>query len=280
MNIGEIVKDAVNYPLSDWKKVLILGIIIVISGISSINLLLDTKNMVLISVLVVIDVIVGFLVNGYLFKIIEFSLDNKVGLPEFNNWAGMCIDGIKVFLVFIAYLIIPVTVLIFLALLSLGENSPFIGISVSTMLGSMDPSGLIVSVIWPTFLNFMAILYDFFLPGGIFALIYAIVVIPLFLVAIANMAYYDGEFSSAFRFREIIDEIKSIGWNNLLKWYIATGILFLVLFSMGVIISYALSSIYNLELVIGLLLSLTLIPYIYMYLARSVSLFYMPDKED
>lgn len=280
MNIGEIVKDAVNYPLSDWKKVLILGIIIVISGISSINLLLDTKNMVLISVLVVIDVIVGFLVNGYLFKIIEFSLDNKVGLPEFNNWAGMCIDGIKVFLVFIAYLIIPVTVLIFLALLSLGENSPFIEISVSTMLGSMDPSGLIVSVIWPTFLNFMAILYDFFLPGGIFALIYAIVVIPLFLVAIANMAYYDGEFSSAFRFREIIDEIKSIGWNNLLKWYIATGILFLVLFSMGVIISYALSSIYNLELVIGLLLSLTLIPYIYMYLARSVALFYMPDKED
>ncbi len=27
MNIAEIVKDSLRYPLSDWKKILILGII-------------------------------------------------------------------------------------------------------------------------------------------------------------------------------------------------------------------------------------------------------------
>jgi hypothetical protein len=277
MNVREIVRDSVNYPISDWKKILILGIIIVISGISSVAVLLNTKNVVLISVLVVVDVIVGFLVNGYLFKIVEFSLDNKVGLPDFNNWAAMCIDGIKVFIVFLVYLIIPVMALIFIVLSSLGE-APFTVLSIS-ILGNMDPSGLIVSVIWPTFLNFIVILYDFFLPGGIFALIYAVIVVPIFLVAIANMAYYEGEFSSAFRFGEIIDEIRGIGWNELLKWYTATGILFLFLFGIGVVISYIFSSIYNLELIIGLLMSLTLIPYIYMYLARSVALFYMPGEE-
>jgi len=279
MNIGEIVKDSVNYPITDWKKILILGVIIVFTGISSVNLLLNTNNMVLISVLVVIDVTAGFLVNGYMFKIVKSSLDGKAGLPEFNNWIGMCTDGIKVFLVFIAYLIIPVAVLIFFALLSLGETPPFVTLSVSTMLGSigMNPSDLFISIIWPGFLNFIVILYDFFLPGGIFAIIYAIIIFPIFLVAIANMAYYKGEFSSAFKLGEIMDEIRSVGWNKLVVWYITTGIIFLILYFMGVIVAYIFNSIYNIGLMIGLLLSLTLISYIYMYIARSVALFYMPE---
>ncbi len=90
----------------------------------------------------------------------------------------MFIEGAKVFIVFIAYLIIPVMVIIFLALLSLGVTPSYIGLSFPSMF--INPWNLIVSVIWSDFLNFMAILYDYFLPGEIFAFIYAVIVLPLF----------------------------------------------------------------------------------------------------
>ena len=48
---------------------------------------------------------------------------------------------------------------------------------------------------------------------------------------------------------------------------------------MGNIIAYifSLTHINSVEIIVGLLLSLTLIPYLYIYIARSLALFYMPD---
>lgn len=36
MKIREIIKDALKYPLTDWKKIVILGIITYFSGIAGI----------------------------------------------------------------------------------------------------------------------------------------------------------------------------------------------------------------------------------------------------
>ncbi len=44
MDIKEIIKDSVNYPLSDWKKIIILGIIIVSSGITNVAMSLGTTS--------------------------------------------------------------------------------------------------------------------------------------------------------------------------------------------------------------------------------------------
>lgn len=285
MNIGEILKDALKYPLSDWKKILILGIIIVISGIPSIALYLGTTNTYVIFLLIGIGFIIGFLVNGYMFKIVESSLDGKIGLPEFKNLINMGIDGFKVFMVFIIYLFLPLAVILFLSSLFFGLDVTVFGSMFLSVLGSMGPTpldsfvNLIGSIIWSGILNFAGVLYNLF--TSVIPFIYIIIIIPLFLVAIANMAYYEGEFRSAFRFRQILDEIKSIGWFNLIKWYIVTGILFSALFIMGNIITYVFSLIHIsiIEIIVGLLVSLTLIPYIYIYLARSLALFYMPDEE-
>ena len=45
------------------------------------------------------------------------------------------------------------------------------------------------------------------------------------------------------------------------------------------VISYIFGLI-HLDIVGGVLISLIVTPYFYMYFARSVALFYMPDKED
>ena len=71
-------------------------------------------------------------------------------------------------------------------------------------------------------------------------LIEFLIILPLFLVAIANMAY-EREFVAAFRLREIIEIIEDIGWANLIKWYISTGVIFLLIFSLGTLISFLFS---------------------------------------
>lgn len=282
MNVGEIVKDALKYPLSDWKKILILGIIIVINGISAVVMSLGVTNMDVKSLLVGIGFIIGFLVSGYMLRIIKSSLDGKTELPEFNNWVDMGADGVKVFITFIVYSI-PAILIILILTVSFFE-------SFTLSLGSMglNPLELVLnpflSVIWEGIMIISSLLYSLFLfivpDGGIYALIgilYMIIITPVLLVAIANMAYYEGELKSAFRFREILNEISSIGWFNLIKWYMVNGIIFLVIF-MGIntVISYIFYLI-HLDIVGGLLISLIVAPYFFIYFARAVALYYMPD---
>ena len=273
MNIWEIVKDSLRYPLSDWKTILMLGIITVISGITSIAVSLDTTNIYLMSILVVIGFLVGFLVNGYMFRIVKSSLDGKSGLPEFNNWIDMGTDGLKVFIAFIVYLIpVILLALIFVPILfdpTSALTFENIGLTPLDLLIHSLNSAFIIGIF-----SFIGILdyLPLVIPEGIFAFIigalYLFIIIPMLLVALANMAYYEGELKSAFRFSEILDEIRSIGKFNLIKWYLTTILLFLILFTIiNTFIGYIFSLV-NLSVVGWILISLIISPYFYMYFAR------------
>ncbi len=89
MDIGEIISDSISYPSQDWKKVLILGILTIIS----------------------ILVIPVFLVMGYFFRILKSSIAGFDELPDFDEWGEMFIDGIKIFVVQFVYLLIPLIVI-------------------------------------------------------------------------------------------------------------------------------------------------------------------------
>lgn len=113
VEIGEIISDAVRYPSSDWKKVIIFGIFYILC-------------MVIIGVL---------FVPGYLLRIIKSTLAGYDELPEFDDWGTMIVDSLKVIVVSIVYFIIPVIVI------SIGALS-----SIATLMGStnvMDPTALI-----------------------------------------------------------------------------------------------------------------------------------------
>lgn len=281
MNVGEIVKDALKYPLSDWKKILILGIIIAINGISAIAMSFGMTNMDVKWLLAGISFIIGFFVSGYMLRIIKLSLDGKTKLPEFNAWIDMGVEGVKVFLTFIVYSI-PAILIILVLTVSFFESFTLPLESVG-----LNPFEFLfnsyLSVIWQGIMIISFFLYDLFLfivPEGIYALIgflYMVVITPILLVAIANMAYYEGELKSAFRFREILDEISSIGWVNLIKWYLTAGIIFLIIFiGINMVIAYIFSLI-HLDVVGEVLISLIVAPFFFMYFARAAALFYMPD---
>ncbi len=233
MDIKFIVKDSLMYPLSDWKKYLILGIIIMFSSISDIFVATGAKNFTLIGLLTIVGFLVGALAYGYQVKIVRSSLAGFSELPDFNSWFEMFMNGIEVVIVSIGYLI-------------------------------------------PAFL----IIWSMILFGGIsviLAILYVIVVIPVISMAIAHMVNNESKLSAAFKFGEIFNKIGSIGWLNLVVWYVVTGILLLIMSFLGVYVNMAISM--DISSIVGaVLLPLLIMPYIEMYLYRSIALVYMSDK--
>jgi len=82
MNIGENISDSLQYPIKDWVKLLILGIIMIIP-------------------------IVDFIGLGYYLRIIQSTLAGLDEIPDFDNVGELFIDGIKLLIVGIIYAIVP-----------------------------------------------------------------------------------------------------------------------------------------------------------------------------
>ena len=98
MDIGEIVSDAIKYPSFEWKKVIILGILMLISFL----------------------IVPAFLVMGYVFRALKASIAGATELPEFDEWGEMFIDGLKVFVAQFIYFLIPAIVIFIGVWASLG----------------------------------------------------------------------------------------------------------------------------------------------------------------
>jgi hypothetical protein len=282
MSIKEIIGDSLRYPILDWKKFLLLGFITLIISTSGIVISLGA-NPVDVWILILIGFVIGFFVNGYLFKIVKSSLDDLADPPKFDNWKVMFIDGVKVFLVAIVYSIPTILITAYFIVLLFEPYFSFSGTELNSLL-----LNFVCSLIEPIFSNFILILYDSFIlvPEGIYAIIgivYMVIIIPIFLMALGNMANYDGEFVAAFRFSEIFDDIGSIGWINLLKWYVVTGILFLIIVVIiPNLISYIFYSIHFNMLLVDIIWSVAIymmffVPYSYMFFARSLALFYISE---
>jgi len=278
MNIGEIVKDSITYPLLDWKKFFILGIMILIG-----NLYFDIgpviQNSGLLIILLLLWIIFSLLVNGYMIRIIESSLNGKLELPDFYAWGTMLIDGFKLSIVTFIYTV-PAFIIAFFADIFYRSFLSHIGSNLSTydastLLNPIISYGSILFNIGTNLSNYDA---NILLNLGILILIaflYFLIITPIVLMAVANMAYNDCEFNSAFRFGKILNKIGHIGWINLIIWYIKTGIIYLALLLVGSLIIDILGTIS--PIIIGLLSSLVLATYLNIYLFRSVALIYMSE---
>ncbi|UTB31836.1 MAG: DUF4013 domain-containing protein [Methanobacterium sp. ERen5] len=279
MKVRVIIKDSLKYPLSDYKKFLILGLIFIIIYILNFSAHHE-KNVYLLVLLIGIAFVVGFFVNGYIFRIINSTFDGKDELPEFNNWQDMGVDGVKVYLAYIVYLI-PVLLIIIDFILLFGGKTLNFGYNVFDFIP--EPS----SVLWQginSFINSVFTieiasrpehtyqpLFGILCPIG---LLYAIIITPIALMAIANMVLDEGDLKSAYKIHEIFEEISVIGWGNLIKWYILTGIIYIIIMS---IISF-IFLLQPINPIIIKILSILLIgPYFSMFLARSIALFYIPE---
>ena len=261
MDMAGIVEDAVKYPLSDLKKVFILGIIIVFTGMPGITIigaLLGTTNTAMIHFLDILYL----LVYGYLFRVIKSSLNGEIELPDFDNWIEMLEDGFKVLIICVIYSIPALFITLAFAAVPFASNFGITGSNLATIANTL----LETAGVWA----FIAILY-------------MILIIPVILIAITNMAYNKGMLAEAFKFHIIKNIIYQIGQKNIFKWYLITGVIYIALYLLGSTITTIFSIlVYPIvepmlaALIIGQLLTLLIvIPYLKMYFARSIASFYL-----
>jgi hypothetical protein len=264
MNVGELVEDALRYPLSDWKKVLIYGFIGLFTTTAVFRLffaLNGLKNPGLILLLVMLELIVSIYFTGYFLKIIKLSLSGSKKLPQFNDVDEKLTDGIKVFIVGIVYMMPIILTISIFAIFS----SEAMGIIINQAINN----GFNLE-------NIITILLNLDIGIGIFlAIIYMIVVLPLFIVSLVHMADNNSELLSAFKIREIFHKISNIGWINLISWYLSSGLIFLAILTFLGTFTLGIFGLLNSFDIGGLLISVVIVPYLYMYFARSSALFYM-----
>jgi Protein of unknown function (DUF4013) len=224
MDIGEIISDSIKYPTSDWGKVLILGVITIAS----------------------ILIVPGFLLIGYLFRIIKATLAGLDELPEFDEVGDMFVDGLKVFVVGIVYFIPVIIISLILSAITGSSSTAAIGLS-PAMIGAL----VIVYIIY---------------------IIVAVIVGLIEVMAIVNMAYYDGDLGAAFSFSEILDRIAKIGWGKYIITYIVIAIVSFIGFLIGFL---------TLFIAVGfILLPLVIAPFIYMFFARAIALLFIEGIDE
>jgi Protein of unknown function (DUF4013) len=240
MNISEIIGDAVRYPLSDPKKLLIFGIFFVVATLYSNFTTTSAANLPLIFILSVLALIAIVFIFGYELRILRATLAGLIEIPEFDDLNDMFFDGLKVVVVGIVYTIL-LTVIFGILFLLFGLLAGLTGLL-----------GIFIVLI----------------------VIMALFIYPLLLMSLTNMVYNDTEINAALKFSEIFNKISNIGWGNFLLWYLVTGIIYLILAAIGVLIIGAFSLI-HLKIVGGILYPLIIGSFMSMFIYRSVALFYM-----
>jgi hypothetical protein len=247
MKIREILVDAAKYPLSGWKQLIILGIMIliiseIIAHYNDLNINLPvTITLLLLVAIIVLITILGFFEAGYTFKIIEETVKGIEKPPKFNNLAPMLKHGINEAIILTVYLIIPLIVIL------VGIGSFFTNIDLGIpMLSIYIGTGLIILGI---LLGFVADI--------------------IVTVAVPHMASKSGALKDAFRLSEIFRKIRQIGLKKLLIAYL--GVIIGIVLIAGPIFEEIITSVNIFGFVVG---ELIIAPYLLMFYARFIALIY------
>ena len=198
-----------------------------------------------------------FLQLGYVYRINKIAVNGMIEgndqLADFSDLISMFVDGLKVFLVYIIYLIIPFLILI-----------------LSLFLAAYSPIALL----------------------GIFiALILAIIAYFLALIAIPHMAKCDDNFKSAFDVKELFKILRSISILRFILFYIglmiinsfifsiALSVLFFVFSFLGIGMSflnpYVGGGVFFGGLILsGIIIGFLVTPYLSIFNSRAVGLIY------
>lgn len=197
MLIKELFLEASKYAASDWKKFIFLGIMFVAIDLLDHQTVETLMPDYIWYVLIVLIIILFFISTGYLFRIIETSIDGSDQLPPFNNLVQLFKHGVKDSAVVFIYMFIPLMLLVVstgLILIYFGDNG---------------------SIKFPLEIILISIVLGIFL----FILLQG---------AILNMGHNNGKFRAAFDFKSIVGKIRDVGLKKFLMVCFLTALIFLI----------------------------------------------------
>lgn len=168
MELGENIMDSIKYPFTNLKNCIILA---------------------LLSIFSFLIIPIPFYV-GYLYKIMDETLQGNDELPEFGDLGDLCVNGLKLIGVYLVYIIILVIIY-------------FILVGIGAAIGSSTLTTILACI------------------AGLICFILGLIVIP----APINMILNDGSFGAAFDFGALKEMIYSVGIGDYIIWYIAVAII-------------------------------------------------------
>lgn len=202
--------------------------------------LFDNLGQLLILIIISIIPIVDFIMLGYVMKVARETPESDHP-PTLTNYGSLFVDGLKVVVVGIIYMIIPAIL---------------IGLSVIPFF-IVTPSYFPIPLMYMT--TFFVVIF------AVLGLALAFFISMIFYMALVNMAKY-GSISKAFAFSEILDIIKKVGWGSYILWIIVIFILMVIVGAIGSIP------------VVGWLISLIIAPAVATFAFRSAALVYSEGK--
>ena len=238
--ILDIYKDALEYSAKDWKTLVILGVICLFSFL----------------------LLPAFLITGYNYRVINTAVHGIINgrdpLPGFDDIIDMFVDGVKVVIVQIAYLLVPFIVFMIFAVIA------------SNIGGAASSAIMVIGCILT------------------FALLIAACLMSQ--MGLCHMAYNEGSFSKAFAINEIKEVIDEIGWFNCIATYLGLIIITLVISIVVTLLIYGIFTIFGISsavlganpggifvlgMIINSLVTMFIVgPYLSIFNARSIGLLY------
>lgn len=188
MKLKEMLVDSFWYSVSDWKKLIILGILLVLmdsEGGFSGSWVINGLNIIIFLVILIL----GVLEAGYIFRVLEESVEGSKKLPKFNRFHEMAVHGLKELIIVIVYFAVP--------------------------------SILVSMLLWGTKASTNVTITGFLILIILLGITYI-----LFPAVMLNMAHNHGTVRSGLDFRAILRKIRYLGFKDLVVVY--TG-MFMVL---------------------------------------------------
>lgn len=206
MSLKEIFSDAIRYPFNDVAKFVVLGILALIAGISSILTNYTVEGSIM-AISGVVSFIASLLVSGYGVSVIKSSIKKSDDVPSISFLDNL-IDGIKFIIINIVYFIIPVVIVIILAVLSR------MGYVVSDVLVA-GLAGIVIVV------------------GIILFILFGI----MGEVAVARFAD-TGELSDAFALKSVFEDVRRIGIFKIFGFIVIQFLIILVIMAVLIALGF------------------------------------------
>ncbi|KZX17239.1 hypothetical protein MBCUT_02860 [Methanobrevibacter cuticularis] len=271
MNIVELFKDSLTYPTKNWNRLLILGVLVILSAIFYVlEAVLNTAGLsviqsiglnIVIIISAILALVLGFIISGYEVSIIRKTIENSVSeIPAFE-WVNNIVDGIKVLILHIVYYIIPVAVILVLAfVLNIFGSLAIISANIIENNGIITLSDAFLASFGASILGILIV-----------AIILFIIFSILLIVAIARLAETNS-LGKASNFIEVFKKISQIGWGNFIVWLIG---LILISIVIGIIMSFIM-----IIPIVGVIIAyLFFVPYTIIFSSRAIGLIYNESKE-
>lgn len=200
MDVGKIVANSLKFPFRNIKKLPILFILFILVAIIPIGMIYDNRYVTIIGVIAFFLFIL--VVPGYLLSFVQIGLNESAMFPSVS-FAKDIYNTVRLFVLRIVYMIVP-AVIFFVSLSTLGMSS-------IDMLKNLN-------------------IHGFFLTMGL-ALIVVLITYILFEVLLffakARLAYLDS-LTESLKMHKVVEDIRSIGVFNIIKWLIFMAVLLIV----------------------------------------------------